>query len=84
MKPRAIPRSIPKTFVTPISRGPLVTILKAADVAAVAGFDPGDVYAFSDWARDHSAVVSSSQDLEAAAREAIAADSLCAVIVCCN
>lgn len=81
MKPRAIPRNIPKTFVTPISRGPHVTIVKAADVAAVAGFDPEDVYAISDWARDHSAVVSTNRDLEEAAREAIAADSLCAVIL---
>lgn len=54
-------------------------IIKAKDVAHFAGLDPDDVYAISDWARDHTAIVTSSQDLEDIAREAVAAD--CAVAV---
>lgn len=84
MKPRSIPRSIPRVFATPISRGPLVTILKSKDVATFGGFDPDDVYAISDWARDHSAIVSTTTDLEEAAREALAAEVLCVVQLQCN
>ena len=79
MKPRPIPRGIPKTFVTPISRGPRVAILRAGDVAAAAGFDHDDVQTLTAWAHEHGAIVSASTDLDEAAQAALDAEVLCVV-----